>query len=38
MEPLLGQLQLERKTAEAQRAKDREWERFVTCSYVPHPG
>ena len=37
MEPILGQYEHERAKAKDQRSKDWEWERYLSCSHVPHP-
>ena len=34
---MLGQIALERTRAEQQRRHDWEWERFLACTYIPHP-
>jgi len=37
LEPFLGQEKLERMRGVEQRQKDWEWERYLACTYVPHP-
>lgn len=37
LESLMGQFALERSQAEQQRKKKWEWERFLACTYIPHP-
>lgn len=37
IEPVAGQRQHERIKAREQRHKDWEWERYLSCSHVPHP-
>ncbi|KAF5835664.1 hypothetical protein DUNSADRAFT_7024 [Dunaliella salina] len=35
--PYLGQEKLERMRGVEQRQKDWEWERYLACTYIPHP-
>lgn len=35
--PLLGQNALERAKAQVQTRQDWEWERYLSCTHVPHP-
>ena len=37
LEPLFGQFALERAKAAEQRRQDWEWERYLSCTSVPHP-
>jgi hypothetical protein len=37
IEPILGQYEHERAKARDMRTKDWEWERYLSCSHVPHP-
>mmetsp|Transcript_31025 Transcript_31025/g.68839 ORF Transcript_31025/g.68839 Transcript_31025/m.68839 type:complete len:672 (-) Transcript_31025:511-2526(-) len=37
LESLLGQFALERSKAEEQQKQDWEWNRFLSCTYIPHP-
>ena len=37
LEPVLGQHKLERTRGTEQRQKDWEWERYLACTYIPHP-
>lgn len=34
----MGQHGLERATAAAARQQARDWDRYLSCTYVPHPG
>ena len=37
IEPLLQQYEHERSKAREERRQDWEWERYLSCSHVPHP-
>lgn len=37
LEPIVGQHKLERTRASDAQQQQWEWERFLACTYVPHP-
>ncbi len=37
LEPILGQQKLEQTRGAEQRQRDWEWERYLACTYIPHP-